>query len=50
MEDKVQILKLFDEVPLRESLQVNEMSHLVTEIETRIYRRALGRKQYSRSG
>ena len=44
MEDKVQILELFDEVPLRESLQINEMSHLVKEIETRIYRRSLGRK------
>ena len=44
MEGKVQLLELFDEVPLRESLQVNEMSHLVKEIETRIYRRSLGRK------
>ena len=43
MEDKVQLLELFDEVPLRESLQVNEMSHRVKEIETRIYRRSLGR-------
>ena len=43
MEDKVRILELFDEVPLRERLQVNEMSHLVKETETRIYRRALDR-------
>ena len=47
MEDKVQILELFDEVPLRENLQVNEMSHLVKDIETRIYRRSLGRKKIS---
>ena len=44
MEDKVRILELFDEVPLRERLQVNEMSNLVKEIEPRIDRRSLGRK------
>ena len=44
MEDQVQFLELVDEAPLRESLQVNEMSHLVKELETRIYRRSLSRK------
>ena len=44
MDEKVQILELSDEGPLRVSLQVNEMSHLGKEIETRSYRRSLGRK------
>ena len=44
MEDNVQIAELFDELPLRENSQVNDMSRLVKEIETRIYRRSLGRK------
>ena len=50
MEDNVQIVELCDEMPLRESSQVNDMSHLAKEIETRIYRRSLGRKNITGVG
>ena len=44
MVENVRILEFCDEGPLRVSLQVNDMSHLGKELETRIHRRSLGRK------